>query len=641
VSGIAGIVRLDGGPVDRALLEKMAEFQAFRGPHGRGVWCAGNVGFVHTLFKLDDNDTPAPQPATLDGKVWITAHARVDAQDDLIGALRGRGREVVRGASDAELLLHAYHAWGDRCLEHVLGDFTFAIWDGRERRLFCAVDHFGIRPFYYAHIGDTLLFSNTLDCVRLYPSISEKLDDTAVGDFLLFGQYVDLDRTIYADVRRIPRAHRLIASRNGIEVRRYWEMVEEDELDDSDPEALVAEFRARLLTATRDRLRTRHVALSMSGGLDSTLVAACTAEALRESTTSWKITAFTTVFRELIADDEEAFARAAAKHLDIELRLQSGDDYVPFDSSTDVGWQPQEPHGSSSWRACVDSTRKIAQTNRLMLTGWEGDEPMRVWLPGRWRMLGRSGRWGRLRQDLWRYVRDEKGLPPVGFRTMLQHWRRGGVGPLPAWIAPQFAQRARLAHRWRQGWRDVQMEALRSGSRQKYLETVPWELAFHGYDPTWHGSPLEVAHPLMDLRVIAWLARVPEIPWCARKHLFRRAAQGLLPDAIVRRPKTPLSGDPDLSALGRHRINLHDVIGNFNGAGYVDMTQLEAFSIAKMDDNALTTFTRIVAFLAWLRRRRISVSYSANHSDQQSNDPKQKRSYARSQTKHVAGDPIS
>ena len=108
MSGIAGIVRLDGGPVDRALLEKMADFQAFRGPHGRGVWCEGNVGFVHTLFKLNDDDAPAPQPLSLDGKVWITAHARIDAQDELIAALRGRGREVEYGASDAELLLHAY-----------------------------------------------------------------------------------------------------------------------------------------------------------------------------------------------------------------------------------------------------------------------------------------------------------------------------------------------------------------------------------------------------------------------------------------------------------------------------------------------------------------------------------------------------
>jgi asparagine synthase (glutamine-hydrolysing) len=600
VSGIAGIVRLDGGPVDRALLEKMAEFQAFRGPHGRGVWCAGNVGFVHTLFKLDDNDTPAPQPATLDGKVWITAHARVDAQDDLIGALRGRGREVVRGASDAELLLHAYHAWGDRCLEHVLGDFTFAIWDGRERRLFCAVDHFGIRPFYYAHIGDTLLFSNTLDCVRLHPAASEKLDDTAVGDFLLFGRYVDLDRTIYADIRRIPRAHRLIGSPKALEVLPYWELIEEDELDDSNPEMLVEEFRFRLLNATRDRLRTRRLAVSMSGGLDSTLVTAQAVSTLRECDDPWHITAFTTMYRVLIADDEEIYARAAAERLGIELRIQHGDEYVLFDPSIDVDWHPQEPSEVSSWRAYVESMREIAQGHRLLLTGFEGDEPLRAWLPLRWRALVRSGRWQRLLRDLWWYVHNEKGLPPIGFRTALKRWRASGSGPLPAWIAPGFARRTNLAERWRRAPQCAQPKTLRCGSRQQYLRSVPWEQVFDGYDPTWHGTQMEAAHPLMDVRVIAWLARVPAIPWCPHKLLFRLAASSVLPDAVVHRPKTSLSGNPDAALIARSDVNLQGMLKGVESASrYMDMKALDAFGVAKLDDNELASLTRIVSFLRW------------------------------------------
>ncbi len=141
MSGIAGLFRLDGGHCDRRLLEKMTAFQAFRGPHGRRVWTEGGVGFGHALFKLSDDDQSVPQPATLEGSVWITAHARIDAQAELIADLRDVKRDVLPGAADAELLLHAYHAWGDRCVEHILGDFTFAIWDGRSRRLFCAVDH--------------------------------------------------------------------------------------------------------------------------------------------------------------------------------------------------------------------------------------------------------------------------------------------------------------------------------------------------------------------------------------------------------------------------------------------------------------------------------------------------------------------
>jgi asparagine synthase (glutamine-hydrolysing) len=602
VSGIAGIVRFDGGPVDRELLEKMADFQAFRGPHGRGVWCDGNVGFVHTLFKLNDDDAPAPQPLTLDGKVWITAYARIDAQDELIAALRGRRRDVTKGASDAELLLHAYHAWGERCLEHVLGDFTFAIWDGRERRLFCAVDHFGIRPFYYARIGEALVFSNTLDCVRLYPRVTENLDDTAVGDFLLFGQYVDLDRTIYSDIRRIPRAHCLLAVRDSVEVKRYWEMVEEDELDDSDPRALVEEFRFRLLNATRDRLRTRRVAVFMSGGLDSTLVTASAVKALREKGEPWQITPFTTVFRELIADDEEIYARAAAEHLGLELRRQSGDDFVPFDWAGPGCWRPPEPTADPSWGHYVRGMTEVARAASLALTGWEGDEPLRAWLPGRWRRLIQTGRWARLFNDLFWYVRNEKGPPPVGARTALVRLRRLLPVTLPDWLARDFVQRAGLASRWAE-LRYAQARAYYAGSRPRYLECVPWAGVFDGHDAGWTGCPVGTAHPLMDLRVIDWLARVPAIPWCSDKRLFRRAALGMLPSKIVQRQKTPLSGDPTEAAFRRAPVRLPaGVQRSALRSGYVVAERLFDSNGALRTDKSLGRHTNAISFVIWVEQ---------------------------------------
>ena len=609
MSGIAGIVRFDGGPVDRALLEKMADFQAFRGPHGRAVMCEGNVGFVHTLFKLNDDDAPAAQPLSIDGKVWITAHARIDAQDELISALRGRGREVGRGASDAELLLHAYHAWGKRCLEHVLGDFTFAIWDAHERRLFCAVDHFGIRPFYYARIGNALVFSNTLDCVRLFPAVSQTLDDTAVGDFLLFGRYVDLDRTIYADIRRIPRAHGLVGARDAIHVRRYWKMAEDDEIDDSDPQALVDEFRFRLLNATRDRLRTRHVATFMSGGLDSTLVTAMAVQALREKDRPWQVAPFTTVFRELIADDEEEYAHEAAAHLGLRLRLQSGDDFSPFDWSAASTRRPPEPMNDPGWGHYARGMAEVAQVSRLALTGWEGDEPLRAWLPGHWRQLLRTRQWRRLFRDLSWYVLNEKGLPPVGARTALARLcRRLRPPDPPNWLTPEFAKRADLAARWKE-MRNAQASVFREGSRQKYLEAVKWAGVFDADDAGWTGVALETAHPLMDLRVIAWLARVPLVPWCCRKHLFRAAASGLLPRKVTERPKTPLSADPNQVAFRLTGAKVPPAaLARATGSDYIAGARLFAANGTLRSDQSFQTCSAAISFLAWHDKTRFGFA---------------------------------
>src|SRR5437667_3363083 len=164
MSGIVGIGNFDGVPVDRALLGRMTDFMTFRGPDEQRIWVDGNVGFGHTLLRTTFESEPEQQPFTLDGKIWIVADARVDAQADLSAKLNARGEHVEPGVTDVELLLRAYRTWGEDCVDHVLGDFAFAVWDGDRQRLFCARDHLGVKPFFYARVGQALIFSNTLDC---------------------------------------------------------------------------------------------------------------------------------------------------------------------------------------------------------------------------------------------------------------------------------------------------------------------------------------------------------------------------------------------------------------------------------------------------------------------------------------------
>src|SRR5437773_11667260 len=187
MSGIVGIVNFDGAPVDRALLRRMTDFMTFRGPDEQRTWVDGNVGFGHTLLKTTFESEHEYQPFTLDGLTWIVADARVDAQADLIAKLAARGEQVGHGVTDVELLLRAYRVWGEDCVDNILGDFAFAIWDRSRSRLLCARDHLGVKPFFYAHVDQTVIFSNTLDCVRHHPAVSDKLNGLAIADFLLFG----------------------------------------------------------------------------------------------------------------------------------------------------------------------------------------------------------------------------------------------------------------------------------------------------------------------------------------------------------------------------------------------------------------------------------------------------------------------
>lgn len=209
MSGICGIFNLDGAPVDRAVLERMAASMTFRGPDAQSVWIQGSVGFAHTLLRTTFESEHEIQPVSLDGSVWITADARIDAREELIAELGLSKAQLTR--PDCELILHAYVRWGESCVDHLLGDFAFAIWDCRSQKLFCARDHFGIRPFFWARVHNSLVFGNTLDTVRTHPNVTDRLNDTAVCDFLLFGYNQETDTTTFADVRRLPPAQTLLA----------------------------------------------------------------------------------------------------------------------------------------------------------------------------------------------------------------------------------------------------------------------------------------------------------------------------------------------------------------------------------------------------------------------------------------------
>ena len=131
MSGIVGIVSRHGAPVDERRLRRMTAFLAYRGPDGRNVWLGGPVGFGHTLLRTtceprDDEPTGQPGRPGMDysgrARGWPGGSRHL---------LESRGRVGLRSASDAQLILHAYHAWADECVDYLLGDFAFAIWDAR------------------------------------------------------------------------------------------------------------------------------------------------------------------------------------------------------------------------------------------------------------------------------------------------------------------------------------------------------------------------------------------------------------------------------------------------------------------------------------------------------------------------------
>lgn len=603
MSGIVGIVNLNGAPVDRALLERMTSFIAYRGPDAQQVWCEDNLGFGHTMLRTTFEAATERQPLSFDGQVWLTADARIDDRDELIRKLKASGREL-KSPNDAELILHAYHVWGESCVNHLLGDFAFAIWDGPLRKLFCGRDHFGVKPFDYARIGDCLIFSNTLNCIRQHPAVSNELNEQAIGDFLLSGGNLEISTTAFADISRLPAAHVLTCQDGVVQTRCYWELAADNETRYRRASDYVERFKELLHQAVADRLRARNVGVLMSGGLDSTTVAAAARELASNGSADLVLRAYTIAYDWLIPDRERHYAGLAADALGVPLSCLVVDDYQLYRDWTKPRLRRPEPSNQKLLAINADHFEQVAGDNRVALTGWEGDgvfrESPRRYFEGLWR----RGRLGRLAVDLWRYVRTQGRVPAIGLRPAIKSFFGRPIPDepltIPKWLNEDFSARLNLRERWEQMHQSGDGSHARRPTAFLIYSPRIWAGFFESYDPGVTGFPLEVRHPLFDLRLMDYLLSLPPVPWCINKELVRLATRGILPEEVRLRPKTPLVGDNDTELLGRPGS---EWIDNFEPtprlAKYVNRAAIPRL-FGETDPSEVSVNTRPLSLNFWL-----------------------------------------
>ena len=204
MSGLAGMVCADGATPDRDLLERMAARLKFRGPDATHIWSQAGAGFSFTFLQTGPAPQSSKQPCSIDGSVWLLGDVRLDGRDELRRELKQGGNGIPVNATDEELILRAWQQWGERGFERLIGDFSFALWDATDRQLWCIRDLMGVRPFFYARLGDWLCFSNTLEVLLLIRGVSSALDAQFIGDFLLQECSGHVSRTVYRDIHRLP-----------------------------------------------------------------------------------------------------------------------------------------------------------------------------------------------------------------------------------------------------------------------------------------------------------------------------------------------------------------------------------------------------------------------------------------------------
>lgn len=301
--GIAGYFGRPRAPgANHRLLQDMIGALAHRGPDGKGVHQAPGIGLAHARLSIIDLDAGAQPMTTEDGELTITFNGEIFNYVELRRELIAQGARF-RTQSDTEVILKCYERDGVDCVNSLNGDFAFAIWDRRKKRLMLARDRMGVRPLYYTRKDDCLYFASEAKALFRAPGVVAEPDYIALDQIFTFW-FPLAPRTPFKNVLELPPGHVLLAERGKFEVRPYWRL-EFPQGDDWLPgsESEIAEAVGELLAdATRIRLRADvPVGAYLSGGLDSSIVAA-----LAKQTVSDRLRTFSVTFTS-VEHDESPF----------------------------------------------------------------------------------------------------------------------------------------------------------------------------------------------------------------------------------------------------------------------------------------------------------------------------------------------
>jgi asparagine synthase (glutamine-hydrolysing) len=562
MSGMAGIFSVDGAPLDRdqitSTLHNFISAMRFRGPHAQTHWhdeSTAQIGMAHTLLRTTFEAAFEQQPMTLDGSVWIVADARVDARGTLRAALQAATGHVLEGLiTDVEYLLRAYLCWGIDCVDHLLGDFVFAIWDAAQQRLFCACDHYSVKVLYYAQVGQVFYFSNTLEALRLHTPISPTaLNETAIGDMLLFVFNYDSSATYFRDIKRLPGAHRLVWEAGRCTVEPYWALPIQPQVRYKRDDDYLEHYREVLRVAIADRMRTERVGVMMSGGKDSTTIAALAVDVMRTGhpQSAQHLKAYTKTYQPQpdVVEREAYFAQMVADHLRIPIQFFNLAAVPPFSRLDD----PAEfrPHPiplydlSAEWEV-YRTAIELDQTHVL----FDGEGDFIYQHDTVIEQLGHGAPLGYLMRDAWHSMRMYQQRPWLGLRAAIQQRLNPALPGLEyyAWVPAHFRHRWDDFHRLLEDQRPS--HPLHSHAHRLGNPKV-WSTWMEMSDANVLGFPVELRMPMFDVRVIQFMLALPAMEWLRGKKILQRALRGYLPEAVLTRRKEVFDPDPLADWLGK------------------------------------------------------------------------------------------
>jgi len=557
VSGIYGLVRYHGAPVDREAQAPMAAAMSFYGPDGHGQWCGDSAALGHLMLHTTPESLHERLPANIQvaPHLMITADARIDNRDELFDALGVPGPER-RETPDSSLILLAYERWGADCVKRFLGDFAFAIWDTLARKLFCARDPFGCRPLVYHHGGKRLIFASDIRAV-LAGLESPKLNDPLLAAYLRMNTcFAEKRLTFFREIVKLQPGHTLTLTAGGLEISRYWSPEEAPEVR----LATAAEYAEQLGILFRQsvecRLRSAFpIGSHLSGGMDSSAVTVAAARILRERGRELAVFSWSPPPGSGARPHPEGeYARIDAVCRQERLSCE----YIAATKASlietfgrDITVEPMVMMAREGNVQARAQTRQV----RVMLSGWGGDEAVTCRATT---SPAEFGRWADFRNAIGSRV----GAPTIGMadrepspwlkarrlRIILRDlvavrlpdslYRR--VVADPFMMLGNSCIRPAFASLYRREVNELQIPALRHlpGVREsicRLLEIGNVPLRMDHWAASGARRGLVYRYPMLDKRLVEFALGIPPSPFRdrdQRRSLFRQAVGELLPTCV-------------------------------------------------------------------------------------------------------------
>jgi asparagine synthase (glutamine-hydrolysing) len=568
--GIFGIFNLDGGAIDLTRLVAGTEIQRHRGPDDEGfllvnsksgehVSCVGmdsdpnvnlrrieeyragsyNLGFGFRRLAIQDLSVGGHQPMrSRDGTRWIVFNGEIYNYIEVRAELAALGHEFHTG-SDTEVILAAYDQWGIDCLSRFNGMWALAIWDSREKSLFCARDRFGEKPFHYVYVpGKLFAFASEIKALWASNVVDRRINDEMLALYRDYDQVDVGEQTFYDNILRLPHAHYLkVGEKTDLVTRRFWDIDLRDQ-EKGKPNSWYAEnFRDLLFESVKIRLRADvPVGSSLSGGIDSSTVVTVMDRVLPEGAVQ---KTFSARFDDA-TKDEGKWIDYITSTTNVEPHAVWPTAEGMFKELEQVFWHQDEPFLSSSIYAqwCV---MRIAREQgvTVLLDGQGADEMLAGY---HWyfnalsddlvKRMNLYGYWN-LQKDYKRLHGESLGRPPIArvIKQSVPHsLKKSGKAVMSLWKS--FPEVPEVKPVYPKEFKKV----------SELRKILWWSTTRHGLvellryaDRNSMAHSREVRLPFLDHRLVEFAFRLPDrliINGAWTKWILREAFRGIVPDAI-------------------------------------------------------------------------------------------------------------